>query len=76
MQVLTSTKLRERTDYRLLRLKCHAKCEFRQVLDLLAGLKENPYLVGVEEFKIECGREKRQEVELDLTVSTFVKVGA
>jgi len=59
--------------YELLRLKCSAKCSFRQALDLLAGLKENPYLVGIEELKIECDQKKRQNVKLDLTISTFVK---
>lgn len=59
--------------YKLLRLKCSAKCRFGQVLDLLANLNENPYLVGIEELKIECDPKKRQEVKLDLTVSTFVK---
>ncbi|MHC4160489.1 MAG: hypothetical protein ACYSSO_15605 [Planctomycetota bacterium] len=59
--------------YELLRLKCSAKCKFAQALDLLANLKENPYLVGIEEFKIECDQKKRQDVKLDITVSTFVK---
>lgn len=59
--------------YRLLRFKCTAKCRFTQVLDLLANLKENPYLVGIEEMRIECDPKKPQEVELNLTVSTFVK---
>ena len=59
--------------YQLLRLKCSAKCKFGQALDLLANLKENPYLVGIEEFKIECDEKKRQDVKLDITVSTFVK---
>jgi hypothetical protein len=59
--------------YQLLRLKCSAKCRFGQALDLLANLKDNPYLAGIEEFKIECDQKKRQDVELDITVSTFVK---
>ncbi len=59
--------------YRLLRLKCSAKCRFTQMLDLLANLKDNPYLVGVEELRIRCDSKKPQEVDLDLTVSTFVK---
>jgi len=57
----------------LLRLKCSAKCRFTQVLDLLANLKENPYLVGIEELRIRCDSKKPQEVDLDLTVSTFIK---
>ena len=59
--------------YRLLRLKCSAKCRLTQVLDLLANLKENPYLVGVEELRMRIDKKKPQEVDLDLTVSTFVK---
>ena len=58
--------------YELLRLKCSAKCRFGQALDLLARLKENPYLVGIEELKIECDQKKRQDVKLDLTVSTLI----
>lgn len=59
--------------YKLLHLKCNAKCRFPQVLDLLARLNENPYLVGIEEFKIKVDPKKRQEVEVDLTVSTFAR---
>ncbi len=59
--------------YRLLRLKCSAKCRFTQVLDLLANLKENPYLVGVEELRMRIDKKKPQEVDMDLTVSTFIK---
>ena len=72
LQVVSVGKSRL-TGYRLLRLKCSSKCKFTQVLDLLADLKENPYLVGVEELRIKCDQKKPQEVELDLTVSTFVK---
>ena len=72
LQVLPGGKSRQ-AGYQLLRLKCSAKCRFAQVLDLLAGLNENPYLVGVEELRIRCDPKKPQEVELDLTVSTFVK---
>jgi len=59
--------------YKLLRIKCSAKCRFGQVFDLLARLNENPYLVGIEEMRIQCDPKKRQEVDLSLTVSTFVK---
>ena len=59
--------------YKPLRLKSTGKAKFGQVLDLLAKLKENPYLVGVEEMRIQCDPKKRQEVELELTVSTFIK---
>jgi hypothetical protein len=67
------------TGYRVLKIKCKAKCKFPQLLDFLANLKENPYYVGVEELRIQCDAkeppEKRRDkdVEVDLTVSTFVK---
>ena len=71
LQVLPAKKSRTAVGYKLLRLKCSGKCNFAQVLDLLAGLNENPYLVGVEELKIKCDPKKREQIELDLTVSTF-----
>jgi hypothetical protein len=59
--------------YKSLYLSCTAKCKFTQALDLLARLNENPYLVGVEEFRMKIDPKKRSEVELDITVSTFTK---
>ncbi|MHC4168993.1 MAG: hypothetical protein ACYSWQ_18740 [Planctomycetota bacterium] len=62
------------TGYRSLHLSCKAsKCQFSQVLDLLARLNENPYLVGIEEFSLKIDPKKRTEVELNITVSTFTK---
>ncbi len=62
------------TGYKSLHLVCKAKCKFSQALDLLAKLNENPYLVGIEEFKIKVDPKKRTEVELNVTVSTFTKI--
>ncbi len=59
--------------YKSLHLSCTAKCKFSQALDLLAKLNENPYLVGVEEFRMKIDPKKRSEVELNITVSTFTK---
>ena len=59
--------------YKLLLVKCNATCQFVQVLDFLARLNENPYLVGIEELKIKCDPKKQGEVALDLTVSTFAQ---
>jgi hypothetical protein len=67
------------TAYRVLKVKCKAKCKLDQLLDFLAGLKENPYLVGVEELQIRCDtkeppeKRKDKDVEVDLVVSTFVR---
>jgi len=75
LQVLPSTS--RQAQYRVLRLKCNAKCRFGQVLDLLAALKENPYLVGIEEMRIQCDTKQpsgqRQDVNLSLTLYTFTK---
>ncbi len=69
--------VRKGKDHKVLKIQCKGKCKFDQALDLLANLRENPYLVGVEELKVECDTkqppDKRQEVEIALTVSTFVK---
>lgn len=71
LKILSTGKTLQKS-YKLLLVQCSAKCKFTQVLDLLARLNENPYLVGIEEFKIKCDKSKPQEVQLDLTVSTAV----
>jgi hypothetical protein len=59
--------------YQLLRMKCSATCRLTQAFDFLANLKDNPYMVGIEELRIRMDKKKPQEIEMDLTVSTFVK---
>lgn len=59
--------------FRTRKLHCKGKCTFSQAMDLLAGLYENPWFVGVEEFKIVCDPKKRSQMDLTLTVSTFIK---
>ena len=61
------------TGYELLRLKCSAKCSIEQIFNLLADLKNNPYLVGVEEMRIKKDAKNPRQFDLDLTVSTLVK---
>ena len=70
---LQPAKKSSQAGYKLLLVKCNATCRFSQVLDFLARLNENPYLVGIEEFRIKVDSKKREDVELDLTVSTFAK---
>ena len=74
LQFLPIRKVKGQT---VLKIQCKGKCKFDQLLDLLASLRENPYLVGIEELRIECDTkqppDKRQEVEIALTASTFVK---
>lgn len=76
LQILASRKVKT-LPHKVLKIQCNGKCRFDQLLDLLAGLKENPYLIGIEELDIQCDTkqppDKRQEVDIKLTVSTFVK---
>ena len=73
---ILSNKRSPLSGYKSLHLVCTAKCRFSQVLDLLAKLNENPYLVGIEEFRLKIDPKKRSEVQLNLTVSTFTKTPA
>lgn len=72
-----TTRVSKEVADQVLRIKCKGKCKFGQLLDFLAALKENPFLVGVEELSFECDTkkppDKRQDIEFDLVVSTFVK---
>jgi len=72
-----TTKVPAGVPNKVLRIKCKGKCKFTQLLDFLAVLQENPYLLSVEELSIECDTKKppeqRQDIEIELTVSTFVK---
>ena len=72
LQVASKTTSKK-DGYQLLRMKCSATCRLTQALDLLANLKDNPYLVGIEELRLRIDKKKPQEVAMDLTVSTFVK---
>lgn len=74
LQYRKTSRLRKKTGPKSVRLECRkAKCKFGQSLKLLATLKENPYLAGIEEFKISCDPKKRQEFEMDLVVTTYIK---
>ncbi|MBN2272009.1 MAG: hypothetical protein JXN61_15450 [Sedimentisphaerales bacterium] len=74
LKVVTSRKTLYK-NYMLMSIQCKGKCKFTQVLDLLAKLNENPYLVGIEAFKIKCDKNNPQDVELDMTVSTVYLPG-
>ena len=69
-----SSKGKKQGGYQLLRMKCSATCRLTQALDFLANLKDNPYLVGIEELRMRVDKKKPQEIDMDLTVSTLVKL--
>lgn len=70
---LPITKTKDSSGYSKLQLQCQGKCNYGQAMNLLAGLYENPYFVGVEELSLTCDQKKRSQMEIKLTVSTFVK---
>ena len=73
IRVIRAKKVEEGLPYRLMGLHTRGKCSFEQMLDLFTKLNENPYLVGIEDMRMECDPKNRREFKLDLTVSTFVK---
>ena len=46
--------------YDMIRVKSSGNCSFSQLLNLLAVLKQNPYLVGVEELRIKVTTPQQQ----------------
>jgi len=61
--------------YGKLRFQMKCQCKFKQVFDLLAMLRENPYLVGVEAFNIKLDSKDRAKVDLTLELSTYTAKG-
>ena len=62
--------------YRMLYLECKAKGNFDQLLDLLADLNRNPYLVGIEKLvitKSDVKNQQSRDVNIEIKVSSFVK---
>jgi hypothetical protein len=63
-------------EYQYMYVQCSGKATFESVLNFLADLKRNPYLVGIEELgitKTDARNAQSREVNLELKVSTFVK---
>ena len=60
--------------YKVCPLHCEGKCNFNQVLDLLASLNENPYLLGIDELRLTTDPKDKKNMELKLVVSTLVKI--
>ncbi|UCD56045.1 MAG: hypothetical protein JSV16_09335 [Candidatus Hydrogenedentota bacterium] len=73
IRVIRAKKAREGIPYKLMGLQTRGKCGFDQLLELFTKLYENPYLVGIDEMRMECDPKNRREFKLDLAVSTFVK---
>ena len=55
----------------ILRLKCRGTCRFRDAMNLVAMLYDNPYLYSVEEMHLICGDRDRDQIDLTLVVTTL-----
>ncbi len=73
LQLLRASKSKQASGYNTLRIQSRGKCKFEQLLNLLIGLNDNPCLVGVEELQLKCDTKNREQMDIVLTVSTFVK---
>ena len=73
MSFISGSKRDAAAGYKLLRLQCKGSCNFSQIVDFLANLEENPYLVGIEQMRIKCDEKKRDQLEVTLTLSTFAR---
>lgn len=62
------------TGYEVLALKTSGKCNITQLFDLLTNLKENPYLISIEELMIKVDEKNKQEFNFEMTLSTPAKI--
>jgi hypothetical protein len=73
LQYVSGEKYRPEIGLKQQRLQCRGSCGFAQLLDLLTTLSQNPYLVGIEDLQLTTDPKNPQEMEVVITVSTFVK---
>jgi hypothetical protein len=59
------------TGYGSLRFKTSGTCTFDQILRLLAELRQNPYLVGIEELHVACSPQNPRQAEFNIQVATL-----
>jgi hypothetical protein len=73
---VTTADKSPKAGYKTLFLECKAKGNFDQVLDFLANLQRNPYLVGIEKLvitKSDARNQQSRDVNIEIKVSSFVK---
>lgn len=73
LKSLPIAKSKTDASMKILKLQCQGKCEFGQVTALLASLYDNPYFVGIENMRLTADKKKKGSVDMNLTVTTFVK---
>jgi hypothetical protein len=73
LQYVTIGKTPNELGFTTSKLKCDGKCNMAAAIKLLGSLGENPYLTGIDELRLSCDPQKREEMTLSITVSTFCK---
>lgn len=59
--------------FAVLTVDCQGRCEYEQMLRLLADLKRNPYYVGVEKLSLRVDTRNRNEMTFQLAVFTYAQ---
>ena len=74
VEVAAGNSIRPPAGYGALSLKTSTRgtVSFQSILNLLGALKQNPYLVGIEEFKISCDQDNPQYANLSIVLATFI----
>jgi hypothetical protein len=73
LQYVTIGKTPNEMGFTTSKLKCDGKCNMTAAIKLLGSLGENPYLAGIDELRLSCDPQKREEMTLSITVSTFCR---
>lgn len=73
---VTTAEKSPKAGYKTLYLECKARGNFDQVMDFLANLDSNPYLVGIEKLvitKSDLKNQQSRDLNIEIKVSSFVK---
>ncbi len=73
---VTTAEKSPKAGYKTLYLECKARGSFDQVLDFLANVNRNPYLVGIEKLvitKSDTRNQMSRDVNIEIKVSSLVK---
>jgi len=73
IRVLPSVGKADSSGCQRLFVQCKARGNYRQLVDFLSKLYSNPYYVAVEELNIKANPQKRGLLDLQITISTYVK---
>lgn len=68
---LRDSRTQRRDGYAVLTVQSQGQCTYRQIVQLLAALKQNPYYVGIEKLSLRVDTRNREQMSFELTVFTY-----